>query len=49
MNGPLTPDTSSYLLLGLTTIAVIVGTYTLTLIYRLRRLNAALTKVSGEK
>lgn len=45
MNGTVTPDTTGYLLMGLAFIAIIIGTYVLTLIYRMRKADQQIAKV----
>jgi hypothetical protein len=42
----MTPDTTGYLLLGLTMIAVIVGSYTFSLVYRMRKVAQQIINIS---
>lgn len=45
----MTPDTSGYLLLGLTAIATIIGIYSVSLVYRLRKTAQQLEKITVGK
>lgn len=45
----MTPDTTGYLMLGLAAIAVIVSTYAFTLVYRLRKVDQQMIKITDAK